>query len=130
MIKIDLDVSQASDAAVELADARARYAAAQTRLHQAVLNAAIHPELRTLLTADSNLTAREMEIVNAMANGAENNEIGDRFFIGINTVKTNIRTAYRRMGVSSRAQAVRWVIQQGLDAPGLSAPLANWHRRT
>jgi len=126
---IDIDASSPSDAASELVDARASFLLAQERLHRAVVGAAEHPELRLLVTADSNLTAREAAIMNAMANGADNKAIGVLLFIGINTVKTNIRTAYRRMGVVTRAEAVRWTIQQGLDAPDLSTPLLGWRRR-
>jgi len=75
-----------------------------------VINAAGHPELRFDLTAGSDRAVPEVAIVNAMANGADNNEISDLFFAGVNSVKTSIRTAYRRMGVGSRAKAVRWVI--------------------
>jgi hypothetical protein len=39
-------------------------------------------------------------------------------------VKTYIRTAYRKMGVQSRAQAVSWALQRGYppDGSGPGAP--------
>jgi DNA-binding CsgD family transcriptional regulator len=34
-------------------------------------------------------------------------------YISINTLKSYIRSAYRKMGVERRAQAVRWGIEHG-----------------
>ena len=48
--------------------------------------------------------------------GLSNQEIADRAFLGINTVKTYIRTAYRKIGAGSRTQAVLWGIQHGFAA--------------
>jgi two-component system, NarL family, response regulator LiaR len=35
----------------------------------------------------------------------------------VNSVKTYIRSAYRKMGVNHRAQAVAWGIQHGFTPP-------------
>ncbi len=59
------------------------------------------------------LTEREAEIVGLIASGLSNQEIADRAYLSINSVKTYIRTAYRKIGVSRRSQAVRWAISQG-----------------
>ena len=62
------------------------------------------------------LTARESQILTAIAQGLSNAEIADRDFVSINTVKTCIRSAYRKIGVCTRSQAVLWVLQHGFDA--------------
>ncbi len=41
-------------------------------------------------------------------------ESADRVFISINSVKTYIRSAYRKIGVTSRSQAVAWGLRNGL----------------
>jgi DNA-binding NarL/FixJ family response regulator len=65
------------------------------------------------LGADVGLTPREVEILGLIARGVSNQEIADRVFLSINSVKTYIRTAYRKIGVHSRAEAVGWAIRHG-----------------
>ncbi len=60
------------------------------------------------------LTARESEVVSLITQGLSNQEIADRTYLSINSVKTYIRSAYRRMGVTSRSQAVIWGVHHGL----------------
>lgn len=60
------------------------------------------------------LTAREAEVVSLITQGLSNEDIARRSFISINSVKSYIRTAYRKMGVVTRAQAVLWGVQHGM----------------
>ena len=48
--------------------------------------------------------------------GLSNDEIARRAFLSINSVKTYIRTAYRKIGVQTRAQAVAWGYQNGFQS--------------
>ena len=59
------------------------------------------------------LSAREAEIVAFVTQGLTNVEITRRTYLSINSVKTYIRSAYRKMGVSRRSQAVLWGVQHG-----------------
>jgi NarL family two-component system response regulator LiaR len=59
------------------------------------------------------LTAREAEIVALIAQGLSNREIADRAFLSVNSVKSHIRTGYRKMGVTRRSQAVVWALNHG-----------------
>jgi len=61
------------------------------------------------------LTARESEMLTFIARGLTNEQIAARAFLSINTVKTYIRTGYRRIGVRTRAQAVRWALMNGFE---------------
>lgn len=63
------------------------------------------------------LTAREAETVALITRGLTNAEIAARTYITINTLKSCIRSAYRKMGVESRAQAVRWGMEHGMAPP-------------
>jgi DNA-binding CsgD family transcriptional regulator len=65
--------------------------------------------------AEHGLTARESEIVALIARGLSNRDIAERSYLSINSVKTYIRTAYRKVGVTRRAQAVVWGMQHGLE---------------
>ncbi len=62
------------------------------------------------------LTKRESEIVELIARGLSNTEIASELFLSVNSVKTYIRTAYRKMGVTTRSQAVLWAVRSGLGS--------------
>ncbi|MCW2765739.1 MAG: response regulator transcription factor [Nocardioides sp.] len=59
------------------------------------------------------LSARESEVVALIVQGLSNQEIADNLFLSVNSIKTYIRTAYRKIGVARRAQAVSWGIAHG-----------------
>jgi len=59
------------------------------------------------------LTQREAEVLALITQGLTNQEIADKAYISINSVKTYVRTAYRKIGVSRRAQAVSWGMDHG-----------------
>lgn len=59
------------------------------------------------------LTRRQAEIIGLITTGLSNEEIIQRTGLSKNTVKTYIRTAYGRIGVDSRARAVRWGMENG-----------------
>jgi len=60
------------------------------------------------------LSPRESEIIACISRGMSNQEIAEQSFLSINTVKTHIRSAYRKIGVERRSQAVLWGISHGL----------------
>jgi DNA-binding NarL/FixJ family response regulator len=70
------------------------------------------------LGSDIGLTARESEILGLVACGLPNQQIASQLFLSINSVKTHIRTAYRKIGVDSRAGAVGWAIRHGFRSSG------------
>jgi DNA-binding NarL/FixJ family response regulator len=63
------------------------------------------------------LTPRESQVVALIASGRTNQQIADECHVTLNTVKTYIRTAYQKMGVFSRTQAVVWCLGHGLELP-------------
>ncbi len=66
--------------------------------------------LEDLATA---LSRREREVVAGICAGLSNEEIARELYLSINSVKSYVRTAYRKMGVTRRPQAVAWGIEQG-----------------
>ncbi|NPC96485.1 response regulator transcription factor [Nocardioides sp. zg-DK7169] len=60
------------------------------------------------------LSPREAEIIACISRGMSNQEIADQSFLSVNTVKTHIRSAYRKIGVERRSQAVLWGVAHGL----------------
>jgi NarL family two-component system response regulator LiaR len=64
---------------------------------------------------EQGLSAREAEIIALITQGLSNQDIASRSYLSINSVKTYIRTAYRKMGVTSRSQAVLWGVKHGFQ---------------
>jgi hypothetical protein len=66
--------------------------------------------------------------------GLSNQEIAEAIFLSINSVKTYIRTAYRKIGVTRRQLAVIWALQHGFTAEIRRAPVhpnsVSWTRET
>jgi len=62
---------------------------------------------------DLGLTEREAGILALITQGLRNEEIAHRSYLSINTVKSYIRSAYRKMGVESRSQAILWGVDHG-----------------
>ncbi len=61
---------------------------------------------------DHQLTERETEVLELVAAGLSNVEVGQLLDLGVNTVKTHLRNAYRKVGVKNRAQAAAYVLRQ------------------
>jgi DNA-binding NarL/FixJ family response regulator len=60
------------------------------------------------------LSAREAEILALITQGMTNEAIAARAYLSINTVKSYIRSAYRKIGATRRSQAVRWGMEHGM----------------
>jgi DNA-binding NarL/FixJ family response regulator len=68
-----------------------------------------HPEILR-----AGLSPRQREVLGLIGAGLTNQEIADRLFLSLNTVKTYVRGAYQKIAVDHRSQAVVWVMRQGL----------------
>lgn len=60
------------------------------------------------------LSRREAQVMLLVCRGLTNQEVGERLFLSLNTVKSHLRGAYRKMGVTSRPQAMLWCAEHGL----------------
>jgi DNA-binding NarL/FixJ family response regulator len=59
------------------------------------------------------LTERESEVLALITQGKSNAEVAGLTFLSPNTVKSYIRTVYRKIGVTRRTQAVLWGVNHG-----------------
>jgi DNA-binding NarL/FixJ family response regulator len=59
------------------------------------------------------LTDREAEILALITQGKSNAEVAALTYLSPNTVKSYIRTIYRKIGVDSRTRAVLWGVDHG-----------------
>jgi LuxR family maltose regulon positive regulatory protein len=89
--------------------------------------ASLHPALASLragpgstamarLRAVEPLTARERDVLGLLPTHLSYAEIGERLYISVNTVKTNIRALYRKLGAADRSEAVEQARLAGLLA--------------
>ena len=53
-----------------------------------------------------NLSKRELEVLQLMAGGLSNQEIAERLFVSLNTIKTHSAQIFEKMEVKRRTQAV------------------------
>ena len=67
---------------------------------------------------DVGLTPRETEVLALIAEGLSNQQIAAQLFLSVNSVKTYIRSGYRKIGAPSRAAAVSWAIRHGYASMG------------
>lgn len=90
--------------------------APEEALHNAVLDTAagkrtLAPEVTNLLAErlaqpETALSARELEILQALSTGQSNKQIAQELFISEATVKTHLIHVYQKLGVDTRTAAV------------------------
>ena len=59
------------------------------------------------------LSPREQQVLGLIALGMQNQEIAEELYLTENTIKTYVRSAYRKIGVTRRSEAVAWTIHHG-----------------
>ena len=62
----------------------------------------------------TNLSSREIEVLTLLSDGNNYQEIADRLFISVDTVRHHIRNIYRKLHVHSQSEAVAKAIRKGL----------------
>jgi DNA-binding CsgD family transcriptional regulator len=92
--------------AVDLADALLRIADGETVVQGNRAGSSAELE-------EAGLTPREYEVVGLIAAGLSNQEIAQATGLSINSIKSYIRGAYRKIQVTTRSQAVLWAVRHG-----------------
>ncbi|MBB1316519.1 DNA-binding response regulator [Shewanella sp. SR43-4] len=69
--------------------------------------------LRSMVDDDNHddneqLTIREREVLQTLLTGSTNLDIANQLFVSESTIKTHLYRAFRKIGVSSRGQAIAW----------------------
>ena len=62
------------------------------------------------------LSAREQEVLHLLCRGYRNREIAEELFIGIETVKTHLKSVFRKLGVSNRCEAISMRLRDDASA--------------
>ena len=71
-------------------------------------------EKESIQEADSDLSPREGEVLQLVAQGASNKKIADSLFISENTVKTHLRNIMEKLHLANRSQAAAYAVKRGL----------------
>ena len=85
--------------------------------------AALAPTVATRLMdqarrpASDALSARELEVLELIAQGSTNREAAQKLFVSEATIKTHLLHAYAKLGVNDRAAAVAIALSRGYLAP-------------
>ena len=69
---------------------------------------------RPTRTGQNELTPRELEVVRLVAQGLSDAEVSDRLVVSRRTVHSHLRSIYRKLGVNSRSDATRYVVEHEL----------------
>lgn len=64
--------------------------------------------------AHDELTERELEVLICIGNGMTNQEISEKLYIGVKTVKTHVSNILGKLGVNDRTQAAVYVHRNNL----------------
>jgi len=59
------------------------------------------------------LSQRESEVLELIVRGKSNKNIAEDLMLGDETIKTHVRSLYRKLGVTDRAQAVAYALREG-----------------
>lgn len=70
--------------------------------------------MRMVAPAEDQLSAREIEVLQLVARGSSNKEIGKTLHISTATVKTHLIHIYNKLGVSDRTAAVTTALERGI----------------
>ena len=80
-------------------------------LHESPVARRLHGDLP--LGSEAGLSGRESSVLRRIVQGYTNQEIAEQLHLSINSIKTYIRTTYRKIGAGRRQQAITWAIQHG-----------------
>ncbi len=97
----------------DLANAIRAAHAGRITLSSEATEALVHAAANPIVPADE-LTEREREVLALMVDGLSNQEIANRLFLSLGTVKFHTGNIYSKLGVDSRVAAVTLAIQRRL----------------
>jgi DNA-binding NarL/FixJ family response regulator len=104
----------------EILDATRRLAAGETLISSDELAEMLRlagqsrEELREARASIEQLTRREMQVLEALAEGLTNREIAERLHMSVDTERTHMMNILSKLGVHSRLQALLFAARYGL----------------
>jgi two-component system response regulator NreC len=98
----------------ELLDAIYKVAKGEKYFSSEVTMSLLNPEKSKTSDIKIDFTQREIEIIQLLADGLTNKEIGDKLFISHRTVDTHRTNIMKKVGVSNVAGLISFAIKNGL----------------
>jgi LuxR family transcriptional regulator, maltose regulon positive regulatory protein len=105
----------------ELLECQAKTGTAHPALLEMLLDGVGQRQQDGVMLSES-LTQRELRILRYLPTMLSNAEIGAEIFVSLNTVKTHLRSIYRKLDAGGRADAVDRARQLGLLPSGIKRP--------
>jgi two-component system, NarL family, nitrate/nitrite response regulator NarL len=87
------------------------------RLLQEIRDGSTRRDASTQPSEDPSVTPRELEILQLVAEGLSNKEIGKRLWITEGTVKNHVHNALEKLHMKNRIQAAAYIVRHGLGRP-------------
>ena len=81
-------------------------------------------KVETTLQTRFRLSRRELDVIYYLTRGLSNDEIGEKLYISRQTVHTHIKNIYKKLGVKSRIELYRKVMQSSY--PGIFGHELDW----
>ncbi|HTW21111.1 MAG TPA: response regulator transcription factor [Mycobacteriales bacterium] len=101
-------------AAAEVADAVRSAAAGEALITPAMLARLLPKLARRPAGVNTELTAREREVIDCMARGWSNKDIAAQLFLSVNTVRNYTQSILAKLGAHSKLEAVSKAVREGL----------------
>jgi len=109
-----LKTSRATEIAEAIRAAMRGQSVLESQVAAKMMNRFRQPKTENVRAPHEQLTDREMDVLKCVASGLSNQEIADRLFIGIKTVKFHITNIFAKLGVEDRTQAAIYAHKHGL----------------
>ena len=62
----------------------------------------------------STLTDRELEVLQLLAKGSQNQAVADQLFLSVNTVRKHVQSILSKLGAHSKLEAVAIAVREGV----------------
>jgi DNA-binding NarL/FixJ family response regulator len=95
----------ARDLRARLLQGRLELLAQRARLYLVEPSESVRAEALSLLASELGITAREAEVLELVARGYTNREIGESLYVSAKTASVHVTNILRKLGVSSRREA-------------------------
>ena len=100
--------------------------------------AAVHPDIakklmlhisgRDRIGSSQPLTLRESEVLELISQGLSNEEIANKLFVSLHTVKTHVHNILHKLGMTHRVQAALYMANRNKDTGGNSSAIPPMER--